>query len=112
MIAGFITAASALSVFFVTKDRDRELTASGSLAHDADQKIPLKKLLLIILRISDFHVTHLAFQWLNLCGSSGLWLATYLIDVKWVFLNSNGKYAGDVVHWLFRRSPHSWFPCG
>lgn len=84
VIAGFITAASALSVFFVTKDRDKELTASGNLAHDADQKIPLRKLLLIILGNFSFWqiATFAFFRYGTFVALQGLWLATYLIDVK------------------------------
>lgn len=83
VIAGCITAVSALLICFVTKDREG-VTASGSKANEASQNIPLRKLLPAILgnlsfwQISMFNF----FRYGTFVALQGLWLATYLIDVK------------------------------
>jgi sugar phosphate permease len=84
VIAACITAASALLVFFVMKDSDGRAAGSGNKVHDADQKIPLKKVLSLVLgSLSFWQISAFAFfRYGTFVALQGLWLGTYLIDVK------------------------------
>lgn len=83
VIAGCITTMSSLLIYFVTEDR-KGVTVSDNQANDAGQNIPLRKLLPIILgnlsfwQISAFNF----FRYGTFVALQGLWMATYLIDIK------------------------------
>lgn len=84
VIAGCVTAASALVVLLVLKDRNERTALSGDHVHDNDQKIPLKRLLRLVLgNLSFWQISAFAFfRYGSFVALQGLWLGTYLIDIK------------------------------
>jgi sugar phosphate permease len=84
VIAGCITAASALLVFFVMKDSDGGVAASNNKVCNVDQKMPLKRLLPLVLgNLSFWQISAFAFfRYGTFVALQGLWLGTYLIDIK------------------------------
>ena len=84
VIAGSITTVIALLVFWVMKDNDGKATISGGQTNGPEQKIPLKKLLYLILgSLSFWQISIFAFfRYGTFVALQGLWLGAYLIDVK------------------------------
>lgn len=84
VIAGCITAVSALLVFVVTKDTDGKRTISHNHTQEGNKTMPLRELLRIILgNLSFWQIATFAFfRYGTFVALQGLWLATYLIDGK------------------------------
>jgi len=84
VVAGCITTASALLIFFVTKDGDKKLENPINQTNTADKTIPFRELLFIILKnLSFWQIAAFGFfRYGTFVALQGLWLATYLIDVK------------------------------
>ena len=82
-VAGCVTTILALLIFLVMKDQGQAVIPSGP-ALDADKKIPLKTLLHLVLgNLSFWQIGVFAFfRYGTFVALQGVWLGTYLIQVK------------------------------
>ena len=84
VIAGCATTIFALLIFWVMKENQGQALISSGPAIDNDKKIPLKKLLYLVLgNLSFWQIGVFAFfRYGTFVALQGVWLGTYLIQIK------------------------------
>ena len=83
-IAGIITIIFALFIFWVLKDQTDQKEVSADITANGDHKTSIKTLVRIVLgSLSFWQIAMFAFfRYGTFVALQGLWLGTYLIDVK------------------------------
>lgn len=84
VIAGSITIIFAFLIFWVLGDNDKHKGVPKGSPEDPERKIPIKRLLTLVLgSLSFWQIAVFAFfRYGTFVALQGLWLGTYLIDVK------------------------------
>jgi sugar phosphate permease len=84
LIAGIITIIFALFIFWVLKDQTDQKEVSADITANGDHKTSIKTLVRIVLgSLSFWQIAMFAFfRYGTFVALQGLWLGTYLIDVK------------------------------
>jgi sugar phosphate permease len=84
VMAGCMTTISALLIFWVMRKTNDPKTISAEPVTEDEQKIPVKRLLGLVLgNLSFWQISTFAFfRYGTFIALQGLWLGTYLIDVK------------------------------
>jgi len=98
VIAGCTTIMCAFLIFWALRNKDIQQGASGNPVNENDKKIPIKNILhLVVGSLSFWQISIFAFfRYGTFVALQGLWLGTYLMDVK----GFSPVYAGNILMML------------